>query len=409
MKRIYLDNAAITPVDKKVLKEMVKYSKPEFANPSSLHVEGVNAKKVVNGARKQIADLIHGHADEIVFTGTGTEANNIAINGLIVWLAAEQKIGTKPLHMITSVVEHPSVLECAKWLEGQGVAVDYVGVDEKGILNLKELKEKIRPNTCLVSIMTVNNEIGTIQPITEIAKTVRAARKTNTIAQALAERGAKDTELFAFPYFHTDASQAPLFLNLDTRIMGVDLITFDGQKIYGPRGIGALWVRRGIPLATITRGGGQEKGIRSGTENVAAIAGLAKAFELAAENREKESVRLTELRDYFISELMKLSSKYNQKIVLNGDQQERIPNNINVSFLGLDNEFLLLQLDAKGIACSTKSSCMRDENESYVLAALGLPVDIARTSLRFSLGKDTKKRHLDFVLKKLATIFEKTQ
>lgn len=390
-KRIYLDYASVTPIDNRVQKEYEKYSSIEYANPSSLHTEGVQAKKVMDASRKQIAELIHGHTDEITFTASGTEANNLAIVGVVEKIIADGK-KYADLHIITSVIEHASVLEPIRMLEKKGVQVTYVPVDKDGIIDLHVLKTSLKPHTVLVSIMMVNNEIGTIQPLYDIAKLVRHARKENIIAAG-------------FPYLHTDACQAPLYLPLDVRSLGVDLLTLDAQKMYGPRGNGLLWTRRGTEVVPIISGGGQEKGLRSATPHVASIAAFAKAFSVAAAEQSKEAKRIQDLRTYFIRELQKIEAG----IVLNGHAEKRIANNVNVSIPGIDNEFYLLQLDAKGIACSTKSSCLRDEDESYVIKALGADSDRARNSLRFTLGRMTKRADIDFVLKAMKTMISLRQ
>jgi cysteine desulfurase len=377
MKRIYLDNAAVTPVHKDVLRAQVEAAKKFSGNPSSIHAEGYAAKKELMRARGVIASFFGGNSDEVVFTGSGTEANNLAIIGLAEALVAEGK-KYEELHFLTTSIEHASVRECAEYLKKKGVAVEYVGVDEEGRVDLKVLKEKIRPETFLVSVMYVNNEIGTIEPLTEVAKVIRYARK---------QHGG------SFPYFHTDACQAGLFHPVDAQIIGADLITIDAQKMYGPRGIGALWKRRSLVLSPIIHGGGQEKGLRSGTENIPLIAGFARAVELVLKQRGTQQERVSVLRDYFISELEKIEG-----VVVNGSKTERVANNVNISVPGRDNEFIVLKLDAKGIACGTKSSCLRDEEESYVVRALQKGEKVARTSIRFSLGYDTTKRDIDAAL-----------
>jgi cysteine desulfurase len=374
MKRIYLDNAAVTPVHKSVLKAMDRTAKTYYGNPSSIHEEGVRARKAYLESKRSIASFMGGNADDIVIVGSGTEANNLAIIGV-----AEARIAEgaryEDLHFVTTAIEHASVLECARYLEKKGVRVDYLNVDGRGIIDIEELRKKIKPNTFLVSVMYVNNEVGTIQPIGEIARMVRGVRKNN---------GAE------FPYLHTDACQASLFLEINAQNLGADLITIDGQKMYGPRGIGVLWKRQNVPLLAVIHGGGQEKGGRSGTENVSAIVGLAKAAEYVNGKRQLEQRRVTALRDYFIDQLLSIKG-----VVVNGDRSERIANNVNISVPGKDNEFIVLNLDAQGVACSTKSSCLRDEGESYVIAALGKGTEIARSSIRFSLGYETHKRDID--------------
>lgn len=374
-KRIYLDYASMTPVDSLVLAVMKRYSCNEYANPSSWYKEGVEAKKILEGARKSVAESIGALPDEIIFTGGGTEANNIAIFG-VVEAARKNSIEYKDMHMITSVIEHSSVLECFNRLESFGVQVDFVSVDKNGVVLLDELKKKIRSNTILVSIMMVNNEIGSVQPLREIAKIIRRANNENII-------------------FHTDASQAYLYNEMNVAKLGVDLLTLDGSKVYGPRGVGALYIKRDTNIVSTIFGGGQEKGLRSGTENIASIAGLAKALEIAKNERgddtgpSGEIKRIGDLRMQFIQGLKSIRSD----ITVNGDHSS--PHIVNVSIPNIDNEFFVLQLDAKGVACSTKSSCLRDEDESYVLRAIGAN---SGESVRFSFGRYTKSSDVKKVL-----------
>lgn len=377
-RRIYLDYASLTPIDRRVLAVMNKYSSNEYANPSSWYKEGVSAKKVLDVSRKSVAESIGAHADEIVFTSGGTESNNIAILGAIESLRSGG-LEYKNMHVITSAIEHSSVMECFLSLKEKGVEVDFIGVDSTGTVLLDELKKKIRPNTVLVSIMTVNNEVGSIQPIRDIAKIIRKVRKDN------------------LPILHTDASQAFLYNDIDMSKLGVDLLTLDGSKVYGPRGIGALYVRRDVSLKPIIFGGGQEKGLRSGTENVPSIAGFAKALEIVKAERQKEMVRIDSLRQIFIKGLNGLK----KGITINGPENTYSPHILNVSIPNIDNEFFVLQLDAKGVACSTKSSCLRDEEESYVLRAMGLD---SHNSVRFSMGRNTKESDIKRVLAYLKNI-----
>ncbi len=381
MKRIYLDYASLTPIDGRVLREMKKYSGFIYANPSSLHKEGVATKKAMEEGRKRIAEFLNAHADEIVFTSGGTEANGLAMEGSL-W-AAHRSGNAKP-HMITTAIEHSSIMETANMLEKHGVEITRLKVNSTGLIDLNELKKAIKPSTFMVSIMTVNNEIGSVQPIREIAKIVRHARAHVTKSN--------------YPLFHTDAAQGAMHTSLNVEQLGVDLMTIDSSKVYGPRGVGALFVRRGTPIEQMIFGGGQERGLRSGTENVPAIMGFARALDIAAQEREKESVRLSDLKEFFIDSLKKI----NPSITLNGaSDSESAPNIANVSIPGIDNEFFILQLDAKGIAVSTKSSCLRDEDESYVLKAVGAD---SGTSVRFSFGKWTKKSDLIKTLKIIAKI-----
>ncbi len=374
-----MDYAALTPVDGRVKKTIKKYSNVKYGNPSSLYAEGVAARRGVNESRARIAKLFRGLADEVFFTGSGTEANNLAIMGAYEAAAARTK---NKLHAITTAVEHASVLEVFKNLEKKDVEVTYIGVDDQGQVNPQHVKDALRPNTFLISMMLMNNETGAIQPVRECAKLVRNA--------------SGDAEIL----FHTDASQAVAYLGLDVQTLGVDLITIDSHKVYGPRGIGMLWKKRSVEIAQITFGGGQEKELRSGTENVAAIAGFAHALEIAAQEREGESARLAELRDLCVQNILKIFPK---AVVLGPKNSNEVsPHILNISFPGVDNDFLLLQLDAAGIACATKSSCLKDEDVSYVLKAMGIELSVARSALRFSFGRWSKKRHIRSLAKALA-------
>lgn len=374
-KRIYLDYASLTPIDERVLAIMKKYSSSKYANPSSWYIEGVNAKKVLDDSRKSVANVISAHSDEIIFTGGGTEANNIAILGAI---EAQRSLGVeyKNMHIVTSAIEHSSVLECINSLKAKGVNVDIVGVNSLGIVDLDELKKKINTNTVLVSIMMVNNEVGSIQPIREIAKIIRRVRTNNIDSNHSNINSAR------LPLFHTDAAQGFLYEDINMQNLGVDMMTLDSGKVYGPRGTGVLYIKRDTPIAPVIFGGGQEGGVRSGTENIPSIAGFATALEIAHRDRQKESERINDLRKIFIQGLKNTK----ESITINGGMQS--PHILNVSIPNIDNEFFVLQLDAKGIACSTKSSCLRDEDESYVLRAMGAN---SKNSIRFSIGRFTKK------------------
>ena len=383
MKRIYLDYASLTPIDPRVLRESKKYSGMKYANPSSLYAEGVAARKVLAEARKKVADILHALPDEIVFTSGGTEANGLALEGAA--RAAHRSGFAKP-HLIISAIEHSSVMETANMIEKNGVEVTRIPVDTQGVVSVEEIKKAIRPETFLVSVMYVNNEIGSIQPIRDIAKAIRQARKS------FQEQGAAENR---YPLFHTDAAQAPLYLDVSVEKIGVDLLTLDGAKIYGPRGMGCLYVKRDTPIEPIIYGGGQEKGLRSGTENIPSIVGFAKALELTEKGKEKEIQRITELRTQLSEGLIKIRPD----ITINSSIAT--PHILNVSIPGIDNEFFLFQLDAHGVAISTKSSCLRDEDESYVLKAIN---GNTTTSLRFSFGRWTKKGDVSKVLKILERI-----
>ena len=502
MKNIYLDYASITPLDPLVQKEMNKWSK-EPLNPSSIHSLGVKAKKALDEARKEVASFLNAHADEIVFTSGGTEANTLALLGACraAYRAFQNagKANPKP-HLIISAIEHSSIIETANMLEAHGVEVTRLPVDKNGLISLEQLKKAIKPETYMVSIMTANNEIGTIEPIREIAKIVRDYRKVKmqnakcksesqkakvidnyvipakagiqsettdsvnntldscfrrndkkSVDNALARNdssaatqdesppiggfrhdppaggdmrksapavvgGAVKNSGNMYPLFHTDVCQAVLYEELNVEKLGIDLLTLDASKAYGPRGIGALYVKRGTPIEPIIYGGGQESGLRSGTENIPGVVGFAKALELIKKTMlvkddkkvvnfscmEKERQRVAMLRDYFEREVKKIRpdaiinagifseafNNYNSNCNFNS---KRVPHISNITFSNTDAEMLLLRLDAKGIAVSTKSACLRDEDESYVLRAIGAD---SKSSLRFSFGRWTKKSEL---------------
>ncbi|MEI6528708.1 MAG: cysteine desulfurase family protein [bacterium] len=395
-KIIYLDNAATTPVRPEVFAVMKKHFSEDFGNPGSITKIGVTAKGAVLAARKTIADILAARPKEIIFTGSGTEANNLAILGVARDL---EKKGHKisDLHFIATNIEHSSITECFKEIERLGGKVDYLPVQNSGLINPKDLRKALKDNTALVSIGYANGEIGIIQPIREIAKEVRHAKKNNKLAKQ------DGPVLNGLPYLHTDASQAAQYLNLNINQLGVDLMTIDAQKIYGPKGVGALFVKDGVEVEPIIFGGGQERGLRSGTENVAGIAGFAKALELVGKNKIKESKRVAILRDYFIKKIKQAIPK----AILNGDEIDRLPNNVNISIPGIDAEFTVLCLDEKGIVCSTRSACVRDGDGSQVVRVLGGGEEVARSSLRFSLGIYTTKKDLDFAVKKLTDIVKK--
>jgi cysteine desulfurase len=357
-KQVYLDNAATTPVDSEVLKAMLPYLKEKFGNPSSIHSLGQEAKEAMENARKQVANLINASPDEIIFTSGGTEADNLAIKGI-----ESNKI-------ITSSIEHAAVLEAVR---ASGKQVEIIPVNSDGIVNLAELKSRITPG-CLVSIMHVNNEIGTIQPIEEIA---RICKQKNAL-------------------FHTDAIQSFGKLEIDVKRMGIDMLSGSSHKINGPKGIGFLYIRKGIKLKPLLNGGGQEKGIRSGTENIPGIVALAKAAELSMKKMETTG-KIKDLRDYMLKELLKIKG-----IKLNGSRDKRIFNNINLTIRDVEGEALVLMLNQSGIQCSTASACTSlSHKHSHVLKALGLSQEDIHGSIRISLGWQTTKSEVDYALAKL--------
>jgi len=437
-KKIYLDYASATPIHEKVLKVMSLYNKDFFANATSIHSSGVKVRNVIEESRNKIASLINAHSDEIIFTGSGTESDALAIMGIInnyELRIKNEKLEYKIPHIITSEIEHPAVLENCKMLEERGTAeVTYIKVNEKGIVNPKDIKDAIKNNTVLVSIMYANNEIGTIQSIQEIAKEIRHYRKgklernkEHTFGVTWERDGASTRNFSAekypcttkacslcsdFPLFHTDACQAMNYLYTENiEKLGVDMMSFNSSKIYGPKGIGVLYKKRGVELAPLYTGGGQEFGLHSGTESVALIAGLAEAFSITNKIKEKEPERLTKLRNYTINKLLNIKiGEY--KIVLNGSKEVRLPNNINISILNISSELFVIELDAKGIEVSSRSACKSGgDDDSYVIKALriasGEKVKEEGGSLRITLGRQTTKADLDKFLSALTKILNK--
>lgn len=389
-KRIFLDYASTTPISLSVKRAMLSVEK-KFENPSSLYTEGLEARRIMREARKKVADTIHVRPQEIVFTGSGTEADNLALVGIVrAWA------GPRKPHVIVTDIEHPAILEVCAVLETEGVFVTRIKVKENGIVDPKDIRSALTEDTVLVSVMYANNEIGTIQPLKEIAKVIREYR----------HRMGRNQHL-DYPYFHTDASQAPLYLDINREHIGVDLMTLDGSKIYGPKSIGVLYMKEGVRLMPIMYGGGQEQGLRPGTENISLITGFAEALSLAVKNREKESARLSTLQAYFFDQLV---NHFGDKIRINGDRTLRIPNNINICVQGLDAEFAVIRLDEADIACSSASACatLKDGAGSYVIGALGEDGrSCIESSLRFTMGKSTTKREIDQTIATLQKIIQK--
>lgn len=387
-KIIYMDYAATTPVAIEVKKEMEKYWSKIYGNPSSLHFLGRMARETLDNARIRIAKILNCGTDEVIFTAGGTESDNLAIFGVA------RKYKDYGKHIIVSKIEHHAVLRPCEALEKEGFEITYLDVDKDGIVNLEKLTKSLRKDTILVSIMYANNEIGTIQPISEIAKIINDFRfKMQNREKNL-------------PLFHTDACQAAGFLDLNVKNLGIDLMTLNGSKIYGPKQIAILYKKSGVKLEPLIYGGGQEFNLRSGTENLPLIVGLAKALELVERNKKFEVKRLTKLRDYFIKKILKLIPQS----ILNGHAIKRLPNNINVSLLGVEGESVILMLDDYGICASTGSACNSKSLEpSHVITALGKAEakEIAHSSIRFTLGKFTDKKEIDYVLKVLPGIIER--
>jgi cysteine desulfurase len=390
MAKIYLDYAATTPTDKRVIAAMLPYFREHFGNPSSLHSYGQKAKMAIEEARKKVANLIGAEPEEIVFTSGGTEANNFVLKGTVYTFVNNQK--NHNLQIITSKIEHHSVLEPCKFLEKQGFKVVYLPVDEYGLVDLEKLEKSLTPETILVSIMFANNEVGTIQPIKEIAEIVKNFRLKNRFSQG------------QYPLFHTDAVQAVGHLPINVKDLGVDFLSLSGHKFYGPKGVGALYIRKGIKIDSFMHGGEQEKGRRASTENVPGIVGLGVAAEIAAKNIVAENKELLQLRDEFIAAILDNIPQ----VRLNGHPTKRLPNNVNVSIVGVEGESMLLSLDEVGVACSTGSACSSSSLEpSHVLIALGLSPELAHSSLRFTFGRGIQKKDLDYAVQQLVKIVER--
>jgi cysteine desulfurase len=374
---IYLDHAATTPVDKQVIAAMLPYFGERFGNPSSIHRFGRVALEALDEARETVAAVLGASRKEIVFTGGGSEADNLAVKGV----ALAQREAGKGAHVITSAIEHHAVLHAVEQLEAFGFTATVLPVDRDGLVAPDDLRAAIRPDTVLVSIMYANNEIGTIQPLAELGAICRA-------------RGVP---------FHTDAVQVAGSLALDVNELNVDLLSLAAHKFYGPKGVGALYVRRGTPLLPLIHGGGQERRRRAGTENVAEIVGMATALRLAEERRPDYVARCTTLREQLLEGIRARIPDAH----LNGHPTQRLPNNANVAFDGVEGESVLLLLDQHGIAASSGSACTSGALEaSHVLLALGLPHDRAIGTVRFTIGQSTTKEEIDYVLDVLPALIE---
>lgn len=376
MDRIYLDNAATTPVDKRVLEAMLPYYSDVFGNPSSLYSYGQEAKKAIEEAREKVAKALGADADEIYFTSGGSESDNWALKGVAYALK------DKGNHIITTEIEHPAALNTCRYLEKEGFKVTYLPVDEYGLVKPEDLKKAITDKTILVSIMFANNEIGTIEPIEEL---VKIAHEKNV-------------------YFHTDAVQAVGNIPIDVKKLDVDLLSLSAHKIYGPKGVGALYIKKGIKIHSLIQGGTQEKNRRAGTENVAGIVGLGEAIELITKNLDSHINKLTFLRDKLINGILE-KIPY---VRLNGHPTKRLPGNVNVSFEFVDGESLILNLDMAGICASSGSACTSGSLEpSHVLLAIGHSKELARGSLRLTIGKDNTEEDIDKVLEVLPQIIKR--
>lgn len=371
--RIYVDNAATTKMHPEVAKAMEPYYTEKYGNPGSFHDVGREAKEAIEAARQKTASILNCVPEELVFTGGGTESCNLAVKGL----AFRQKKG----HIITQKTEHHAILHPLEWLEKQGFEVTYLDVDEEGLIKAEDIKAAIKPETFLVSIMYANNEIGTIFPIKEISK---VCKEHNVL-------------------LHTDACQVGNTLTVDVKELGVDMMTLNGSKLYGPKGVGLLYIKRGILIDPLIHGGSQEQKKRAGTENVPGIVGFATALELAQKNKDVENQRMTALRDHLIDKLLTIRHSR-----INGPKNERLANNINISFQGVEGESIILYLNEHGICASTGSACSSGSLEpSHVITSIGREGDYIHGSVRFSLGHYNTKEDVDEIINVLPEIIAK--
>lgn len=370
-KIIYMDNAATTAVSQESLETMIPLFKENFGNPSTIYSVGRNAKKELEIARKRVAEAIGASSKEIFFTSCGTESDNWAIKG-----AAFEGFKKGKNHIITSKIEHHAVLHTVQYLERKGFEVTYLDVDNQGLVNPKDVENAITEKTALVTIMYANNEIGTIEPIEEIGK---ICKNKNVI-------------------FHTDSVQAIGHVPIDVKKQNIDMLSLSAHKFHGPKGVGALYIRKGVKIETFMEGGAQESGKRAGTENTAEIAAMGKAIEIACTDIEKKNLKLIEKRNKLIDELLKI-----ERSKLNGHREKRLPGNVNISFEGIEGESLLLLLDMAGICASSGSACTSGSlDPSHVLLAIGLPHEIAHGSLRLSLDESNTDEEIDFVIKEVS-------
>jgi len=395
-KKVFLDYASTTPVDKKAFQSMKPYFSKDFFNPSAIYRGGVTVSKVLEKCHQEVSRIIQSKPTEIIFTGSGTESDNMAILGVARGIISkkENSLKGKP-HIITTAIEHVAVLDACRQLEVEGFDVTYLKPDEKGIISPERVIKQIRPETILISIMLANNEIGTILPIRKISVAVKKNKKS------------ENKIVSDYPFFHTDASQAPNYLRVNVDALGVDLMTLDGSKIYGPKGVGILFSKSYVPICPISFGGGQERGKRAGTENVPAIIGFTKALQIASAIRKKESERMKKLQKLFLE----LLEKEIPSAEINGSIKNRMPNNINICIKGLDAEFAVLQLDEIGISCAAMSACknLTGGVGSYVVKALTKKNDTrncAKSSLRFSMGRKTSAKDIKLAITALKQIIK---
>ncbi len=408
MTKIYLDHSATTPTDKKVLEAMWPYFQDKFGNPSSIHTFGQEALAGVDKARQQVAKFLNCEPSEIIFTSGATEADNLAINGIV---KVFRKKGLKKMHIITSLIEHDAILEPCLQLEQEGIEVTYLPVEVNGVVAVEKLKKAIKDNTVLVSVMYVNSEVGSVQPIREIGKTIKKINEKRLREWKKlhpSERGDKPQPI----YFHTDATQAINFFSCDVKWNYIDLLSLSSHKIYGPKGVGVLYKREEVPLAAVHLGGHHENNLRSGTLNVPGIVGLGAAINqlgqgvkgASSSGQEKNNKHIAKLRNMLVSGIIKKIPD----VVLNTDRENSTPAHAHFSFLGVEGESLLISLDIERIAVSTGSACASGSlKASHVLLAMGIKKEIAHNSIRFSLGKYNTEEEIKRVLKVLPPIVER--
>ena len=375
-RKVYLDYSATTPTDPRVVEEMIPYFTEHFGNPSSIYSTGLEAKDAIEHAREQVAHLINAEPKELIFTSGGTESDNWAL------IATARRLQHNGKHIITSAIEHHAILHSCEYLAKEGFDITYVGVDHDGLVDPAEVEAAIRPDTILISIMYVNNEVGSVQPITEIGA---IAKKHGVL-------------------FHTDAVQALGNVPIDVKTMNIDMMSMSSHKIYGPKGIGAIYIRSGVNLPTYIHGGAQERKKRAGTENVPGIVGFGKAAELACQNFNTHVAHVSKLRDHFIDRVLnEIPYTY-----FNGSKDHRHPGNANITFEYVEGESILLYLDFAGVSCSSGSACSsRSLQPSHVLTAMGIPVELIHGSIRFTFGNPTTMEDVDYTVDKLKGIIEK--
>ncbi|MFH0856600.1 MAG: cysteine desulfurase family protein [bacterium] len=416
--KIYFDHAATTATDPRVLKAMMPYMSEKYGNASSAHSFGQGAMSGVNKSRKILAEFLNCAMDEIIFTSGATESNNLALQGFLRNASTRLNAsGKQPLHIITSQIEHPSVLDVCKALEREGAEISYVGVNREGMVLADDIKNAIKDNTVLVSIMYVNNETGVIQPIREIGKMIEKYNKYVNTPLAPLKRGMNSNAGGCRILFHTDATQAVNYCECNTKYLHVDMLSLSAHKIYGPKGAGCLYVKKGIPLQPVHYGGHQENGLRSGTYNTSGIVGLGRAVEIIANEREKIKIekdrylifsagnkKIKKLRDRIIKEI----TKKIPDILINGSMENRISSNLNLSFKNIEGESLMIMLDMDGIAVSTGSACSSGMTESsHVLKAMGATERMAQGSIRITLGRNNTLREVEYFVAKLEGVVNK--